>query len=469
MSTNYIEIDSTYRDRTMYPLPSDFVVQVSQSGRKGINDSLDPVSLSAPINVWTSNAFANAAATATLTATVQTITVGFGGGGDNTYVVEITAVGGTMQTADNYYLNCVAKDTTGTVGASRIIEYKYLGKTGGGLDRGQIKLTGITSVAAGDTILIQDPTDFSDVSFPLVFVPDGRIGNNSYYGYLLYNETLQQWRTIIDYDFDTHILNLNTAVEGSVVGWLATHNYSIRKQVPLFRTNVVAATTSTVTTGTGSTVNNFYKGMFLRVLGTLYGTTPVPSTSNEMRRIVAYNGTTKTFSVMPAFSGIPAGNVEILDFSYDNANPIIYNINNNNQATCYEIELLNLCLPNITLASAEGRRIAFYSYVYVELTNVSNPNSGNIHPLWSNNPNSTKMVFRASIDDINNPVVSSFVKVDGDGTIQKIKFKLNDSLRFSVKLPNGDYFQTQQEDNFGPLSPDPNLQISALFQVRGAY
>ena len=44
-NTRYLEIDSTYRNRNDWPLPANFEVPISQTGRKNIYNALDPVSL----------------------------------------------------------------------------------------------------------------------------------------------------------------------------------------------------------------------------------------------------------------------------------------------------------------------------------------------------------------------------------------------------------------------------------------
>ena len=76
------------------------------------------------------------------------------------------------------------------------------------------------------------------------------------------------------------------------------------------------------------------------------------------------------------------------------------------------------------------------------------------------------MVFRATIDDVPNPVISSFVKVDGDGMVQTLKFKPNDNLRFSVRLSDGSVYQTLEPETYGPLPPNPEIQISCLFSIK---
>jgi hypothetical protein len=159
---------------------------------------------------------------------------------------------------------------------------------------------------------------------------------------------------------------------------------------------------------------------------------------------------------------------EILCYTRDNAVPFIYTGSTVSQQeeVCYEIELVDLVLPNQILSVGKGSRITFYPYVYVEFSNISSASAGNKNILYSNNPNSTKMLFRCAIDDVPNPVISPFIKIDGDGTVQTIKFKPNDNLRFSVRLPDGEIFQTTSTETFSPLPANVMMQISALFSIR---
>ena len=55
MNSRYLEIDSTYRDRNKFPLPSNFEIPMAQSARKTLNNAEDPVSLGIPIRAWTCN------------------------------------------------------------------------------------------------------------------------------------------------------------------------------------------------------------------------------------------------------------------------------------------------------------------------------------------------------------------------------------------------------------------------------
>ena len=133
---------------------------------------------------------------------------------------------------------------------------------------------------------------------------------------------------------------------------------------------------------------------------------------------------------------------------------------------CYEIELISLILPNKPLDNNIGGLIAFYPYLYVELSNVSAPSSGIKGIIYSNNPNANRALFRVGIDDTPTPAISAFIKVDGNGAVQTVKFKPNDNLYFRVYLQNGELFQTQTKDTIPPLEPDVFVQISAEFSIK---
>jgi hypothetical protein len=231
----------------------------------------------------------------------------------------------------------------------------------------------------------------------------------------------------------------------------------------------------------GSMVNGFYVGAHILIGGVYYvidtytydattqtrtGTVTVPIAANPAGTPVSI----RSAFVQPAFSTLPVATnaFELLPFSRDNYNTLMYSgsMVSQSEMVCYEVELMNLVLPNRTLAVGQGSRIAFYPYVYVELTNVSSASAGTRNILYSNNPNSSRMLFRAPIDDIPNPVVSSFIKIDSDGTVQTVKFKPNDTLHFSVRLPNGELYRTVLDENFSPEPPNAENQISALFAIK---
>ena len=59
-----------------------------------------------------------------------------------------------------------------------------------------------------------------------------------------------------------------------------------------------------------------------------------------------------------------------------------------------------------------------------------------------------------------------FVKIDGDGMTQTLKFKPNDNLKFSVRMSRGELYKTDMEDRLPPGEADQEIQISACFSIR---
>ena len=159
---------------------------------------------------------------------------------------------------------------------------------------------------------------------------------------------------------------------------------------------------------------------------------------------------------------------ELLPFSYDGFNPFVYtgSMLSQTEQVCYSIELKNLVLPNQVLDGGFGSLISFYPYIYVELQNVSAPGSGTNNIIYSNNPNSTKMMFRVPITDVPNPLNSTFIKLDSRGTVQTLKFKPNDNLKFGVYLSDGTPYTTLIKDTPCPMKPNALVQISAIFAIK---
>jgi len=253
-------------------------------------------------------------------------------------------------------------------------------------------------------------------------------------------------------------------------------------------TGKTLGTTGNTTTikfpNTASKINGYYNNAWIQV----------PSNS-DVRKIINYAVTgvepnlTRIATVNTDFSGIINDGVDftfrsvfldsplevakttgdpfqIFPFSSDNHNPFVYTGSMQQEIVCYQIELLNLIIPNKILNCGVGGRIAFYPYIYVELSNISGSSSGMKNSIYSNNPNATSMVFRVPIYDVQNPTNSSFVKLDGDGMTQTLKFKPNDSIFFSVHLSNGELFKTLENETYAPLSPNPEIQISAAFSFK---
>lgn len=156
---------------------------------------------------------------------------------------------------------------------------------------------------------------------------------------------------------------------------------------------------------------------------------------------------------------------EILQYSRDNVVPFTFSgsMSAQNKTIAQEVSLNSLTLPNTVLNN--GGRIAFYPYIYIVLQNKSSSNSDNRYIIYSNNPNTTQAIFKVPITDMNQPLISPFVRMNGNGMVQTIKFKQNDDMFVSVLLPNGEIFTTSQQDTSNGQAPNPLLQCSFCFEM----
>lgn len=213
--------------------------------------------------------------------------------------------------------------------------------------------------------------------------------------------------------------------------------------------------------------------------------------TGDDRLVTSYNISTRSGTVLTNWSGGVAGNdwtvrsaflaepftvtasagqtYEIEKFTRDNAVPMNYkgSMVSVQQEVCYEVELVNLILPNRALISGRGGRPVFYPYLYVELEQVTAVGKGSQEGIiYSNNPNARKMMFRAVLDDTTQPVISPFIRIDSDSQTVTVKFKPNDSFKIAIYDPHGNLFQTALQDYYSPTEPNPLVQINALFSFR---
>lgn len=529
-NTRYIEISSEYRNRNDWPLPSEFEVSISRSGVCDKTTARDPVSDCTPVTSWVAtNLNKGGASTLALTVLTsgvgdtgdfQTVFVS----ATTLQQEENYYVGLIGEDSVPTYRRVTGYRYLGNTGAVDRGEFIFDGAFPVGT--ATITLTDPTDVTIASNMQFFVPNGRSGTnSYPNCVLYNETRGQSapiltySFTTHLLeVNGTLtSSWNVSDAYSIrkcvpsftgltastdviSTSLLNLplgsntqNGFYEGDylrvantipTVPVVAPINETVRISKYLaLDTNFSTApgVTNTFTLAGGSNVNNYYVGG--RLL-TAINLTPG-------YEVLTYDGATRTGTISGVFGGETAGTVvrmrsawvspaftvipttyfagiELLPFSRDNYNTLMYSGSTVSQSemVCYEVELMNLVLPNRTLAVGQGSRIAFYPYVYVELTNVSSASAGTRNILYSNNPNSSRMLFRAPIDDIPNPVVSSFIKIDSDGTVQTVKFKPNDTLHFSVHLPNGELYQTVLSENFSPLPPNAENQISALFAIK---
>jgi hypothetical protein len=460
MKRLFLDFDSTYRDRNLWPNPGEFGVLLSRSGRADAVNATDPVSTAAPILSWTSQKFrANADGPDPV---IKGTIIGPGSGlgaANRTRVVVFQSSDGHLQQKENYYRHSVLRNADSPNEAARVLEYKYMGG-----NKGMVKLDSNIYLFSGTPIEMHDPTDFTDPLHAKLFVPCGADEDDYSSGHIIYNEDEVQARVITDYDKETGLVSMGDfyppfAAPPTEWTWTPYHNYSIRKEWPLLVFN--AGATSSL-----ASVSNFmsgfdYVGSFIRVVPLSYSDITPPQ--GEIRRITGYNRNVERAAVFPPFSASPAGRkVEILKFSYDNVSPFTYKGTAEPEASPYAIRLLSLTLPNRKLACGSGGQIAFYPYVYVELT-ASNIPSNNL--IMSNNPNAVNMMFKASIKHTYNLENAPFIRLTGDNMMQVIRFKAETNFVVKVILPNGDTFKPFEQEATSPFEPNKRIQVSMLFEL----
>jgi len=476
----YLEIDSTYRNREQYPSPNKFEVLISQTGIRDRFNAMDPVALSSPLTIWSPSTILKEIGPPPTGGTV----IHNDANTQNRFLASFPIE--SSKELEGYYngLTIVVDNTVDTVTTMITkTEFQSLNTTNRFLWLTvETPLSTIPSV--GDTIT-SNPT--FDTTNGVFWIPNSVYANKYYNDYTIWNDTQQNGAKIISYEGLTHTAGIDVASIGSTVltAWNEDDTYVLRLEPPKeFGTlpeNQTVPNLIQLPIGFSEVVA-CYVGSFIRITSGVH--------SGQIVRIITYTGPGK-----PANSGFPGATppippneevparlarinaafeplltntdrFEILGFSYENAIPFVYtgSLVSQQEMVCYEVELVNLILPNTTLVT--GGRSAFYPYLYVELQNVSDASAGTNNIIYSNNPHSTKRLFRAAVDDIPNPLLSPFIKIDGDGMHQTIKFKPNDSFKFGVYLFNGKDFKTVIPETYSPLPSNELTQISALFGFR---
>lgn len=427
----YIHLDSTYRNRKLYPLPSSYVVPVSSNNLNSLLSAVtaaDPISIAYPQYTFTGQS-------------ANTVVTAFNGG---TFIAPVLAI--TASNEDNFYNGYNITDAT--LAQTRQIT-GYVGAT----HTVTLSSPFSNTWAATDTYTINDPSTAGVIQFQ----PPASLVNNFYINKFLKNEATGEYRTIVSYNGNTRTATLDSPY--SV--WAIATTYTVRGTDTMEVGLVVAATQFTVTLPlTSSTVDNFYTGQFLYFLnGPAAGT---------VATITAYVGSTRTATVTPGLNPLPVpGNTyEVLPFTKDNCSPLWYNgsVFSQQETINYEISLVNISIPNKLLVVGIGSLPSFYPYLLVELTNETASAGHSRGAIYSNNPNDVRSTFVVPMTDVNNPETAQFLEL-ACPMDQTTRFKPNDSLRFTLKLPNGELFNVGP-DTQSPLAPDPTKQISAIFSIR---
>jgi hypothetical protein len=278
-----------------------------------------------------------------------------------------------------------------------------------------------------------------------------------------------EFREVIAYDNTTQIATVAPAFP---VAYPALTPYYIRKQFPVpfingayqdVLTAATPTTTSVILGASASPVDGYYTNKFIFI--------PNPNPINFIwRRITSYNGVTKVATLEKALIAIlPIGTpYQILDFSYDNARPLVYNgteIFNNE--LCEKVRLINLIVPNTKVRGGYGGTLQSYPFLYVSIYSEKGQTWNS--PIESNNPTARKSLFKVPVTFLAN---TTWLTLQGSFMTHNISFRENDTLHISIYLPTGDildFYPNNQYTYFEsyrfPVVPDPGNQVQAVFEI----
>ncbi len=258
-------------------------------------------------------------------------------------------------------------------------------------------------------------------------------------------------KLFVNYDENDSLLPNYIVNHGTILDWIPGSNFL---QLSNFMTQTHKASTYLGYTITNTTSN---ETSFIKSIGY--------SENGNYGIFIDSNNLFTLANIGDSYTIMSNNVINIVSLQRDNASNLDYigSMVSVNQAICYDIELIELILPNTPLQN--GTIISTYPFVYVKLKNVSSPTGVSPSTIYSNNPPITDAIFVVLITDITQPTTSKFVRLKCSTTV-RVKFKPNDSLHFSVTLPDGSFVTPSQPDYFSPYEPNPDLQIHATFGIK---
>jgi hypothetical protein len=269
-------------------------------------------------------------------------------------------------------------------------------------------------------------------------------------------EIAGEFRIITHYDGTTKIATLSLPF--SVLPSNGTV-YFTRKIQPFFVGTIVSQPLPTSNTFAldplASSIDNVYTNSYVRFTS--------GANSNLVRRVTQYIGNSRLITISGNLPNVPilGDRMELDSFSYDNAGALLYSGNQGN-STYYEIDLIWLSVPNQILGVGYGGTLDRYPYVYVRLFNEGNRLTN--QAMYSNNPNSPFVLFKVPVNQYFGN--TSFITLADAKTKQVVRFDPVSDIRFVVTLPDGEIIKFANDDSLSPLSPDPFLQVNALFSIK---
>lgn len=452
-----LDINSAFRNRNQYPNASEFALNIGNQTVKLKNNADDPISLAAPLVSFTPNKLdkINPSATAN-----NEITLNIVSKTSFTIVAQPTA-GEELHTEDDYYTN-LSVVTTGSV--YLIDGYEYMGKIDYGGGSG-LKDTGLFYIinlgAEDDNLLPSTSFDIKDNrtstfggSVTSLWIPNNLCIN--FDNYFLYNESLGTAVKISDHD-----VNQSTILFSDTT-FLATHNYSIRRELPRFFQNI-NTTDSTQTYITVNTeVPNDLIYNFIRIINDDEYSYPLANPKNHIAKIMSIDydpGTNKSnIYIQPNLSSLSFGTnpkIEFMMFSRDNNMSygfIPKSISSTNMP--YKLTLTNISLP-----IKKKYKIPVPFFLYLQ---VSNENRTSSKSLITNNQNILGNTFKLHVHKVLKDKTLD-VKVLNPTIISNLN--IHENLIIKLCDIDGITYTKNDTDNVSPRIPVYKNQISGTILI----
>jgi len=515
----YIELYSGNRNRNQYPLQSSFEVPFAPT-RQCANSlqAFDPV-FSGPIYYKWKTGITGGAVTPTFIAT----TPSSGPPASTPGCIYLPSASGSLSSIPNYYVGFTLYDGTDyrtiieydPVTAKFTLQQPFTSIPVTPVDLRDPSNGTITPVIGTTPLTIHIPS--KDMNGNCV-----KYWSNAYDTCYIVDETQSDvnnivYATIISYNNITQL----ATIDRELLGWSSGDILTIRKNLPQEKYELTAnpipntgtfvyfngviyhssALSSLVGAGTapgmivslpsgkGNTQPNVYAGKYLYNTsniaipayngGGIYGIYFIKASyynsaistvellvDQNMIPIITCNYNLSIYLTQPRES-FPEekDEINIVNYIKDNYSPLNYtgSVVSQSETVCYEISLVSLTLPNVVLRT--GSRAAFYPFFYVEFTNTTSPSGSSNDIIYSNSPASSKALFIVPVTDTQQPLNSSFLKLYSN-MVQTVKFKPNDSLKFSVYLPDNRLFETVEQDYLSPYPPNGIIQIDAVFGIK---
>lgn len=180
-------------------------------------------------------------------------------------------------------------------------------------------------------------------------------------------------------------------------------------------------------------------------------------------KIIAYDYGLSKVTVTPPFATQPKTGYmyDILSQFVDNARNIKNSWEDDFYQSLYDVSLVSLNIPNAELDNTGGGVVSDWPFLFVQLINN---NSFSSNALPSNNPTGRDATFVVPLSDVNS--ATPYLRLTRTQMMRTLNLDLETAIRFSVYLPNGELVKFKYGDTISPVSPNPFLQISCLFEIR---